>query len=226
MNAFIYTGGECDYTNIAEKPAADDLVIAADSGWRHATALRVKPSVLLGDFDSLDGGNGIPDDVPDDVEILTVPAEKDFTDTQMAVDEARKRGAKHITIIGGLGGRLDHTLSCLAILEDLWEKGDRLAVIDSGYSRVRFLSSDSALIPRSGYKYLSLLAVDPVVKGVEIDLGEHGIGQNHPPILHHGGGGSIAAGFNGQNADVLLFPQPGPRCLRGFLIAHVTNPSE
>lgn len=169
MNAFIYTGGECDYTNIAEKPAADDLVIAADSGWRHATALRVKPSVLLGDFDSLDGGNGIPDDVPDDVEILTVPAEKDFTDTQMAVDEARKRGAKHITIIGGLGGRLDHTLSCLAILEDLWEKGDRLAVIDSGYSRVRFLSSDSALIPRSGYKYLSLLAVDPVVKGVEID---------------------------------------------------------
>ena len=169
MNAFIYTGGECDYTNIAEKPAADDLVIAADSGWRHATALRVKPSVLLGDFDSLDGGNGIPDDVPDDVEILTVPAEKDFTDTQMAVDEARKRGAKHITIIGGLGGRLDHTLSCLAILEDLWEKGDRLAVIDSGYSRVRFLSSDSTLIPRSGYKYLSLLAVDPVVKGVEID---------------------------------------------------------
>ena len=169
MNAFIYTGGECDYTNISEKPAADDLVIAADSGWRHATALRVKPSVLLGDFDSLDGGNGIPDDVPDDVEILTVPAEKDFTDTQMAVDEARKRGAKHITIIGGLGGRLDHTLSCLAILEDLWEKGDRLAVIDSGYSRVRFLSSDSTLIPRSGYKYLSLLAVDPVVKGVEID---------------------------------------------------------
>lgn len=169
MNAFIYTGGECDYTNISEKPEADDLVIAADSGWRHATALRVKPSVLLGDFDSLDGGNGIPDDVPDDVEILTVPAEKDFTDTQMAVDEARKRGAKHITIIGGLGGRLDHTLSCLAILEDLWEKGDRLAVIDSGYSRVRFLSSDSALIPRSGYKYLSLLAVDPVVKGVEID---------------------------------------------------------
>ena len=169
MNAFIYTGGECDYTNISEKPAADDLVIAADSGWRHAVALRVKPSVLLGDFDSLDGGNGIPDDVPDDVEILTVPAEKDFTDTQMAVDEARKRGAKHITIIGGLGGRLDHTLSCLAILEDHWEKGDRLAVIDSGHSRVRFLSSDSALIPRSGYKYLSLLAVDPVVKGVEID---------------------------------------------------------
>lgn len=169
MNAFIYTGGECDYTNISEKPAADDLVIAADSGWRHAVALRVKPSILLGDFDSLDGGNGIPDDVPDDVEILTVPAEKDFTDTQMAVDEARKRGAKHITIIGGLGGRLDHTLSCLAILEDLWEKGDRLAVIDSGHSRVRFLSSDSALIPRSGYKYLSLLAVDPVVKGVEID---------------------------------------------------------
>lgn len=169
MNAFIYTGGECDYTNITEKPAADDLVIAADSGWRHAVALRVKPSVLLGDFDSLDGGNGIPDDVPDDVEILTVPAEKDFTDTQMAVDEARKRGAKHITIVGGLGGRLDHTLSCLAILEDLWEKGDRLCRHRQRAQPRRFLSSDSALIPRSGYKYLSLLAVDPVVKGVEID---------------------------------------------------------
>ena len=164
MNAFIYTGGECDPANIDETPAGDDLIIAADSGWHLAKTLGVRPSLLVGDLDSLG-----QIELPTDVEKLTVPAEKNFTDTQLAVHEAKKRGAKHITIIGGLGGRLDHTLSCLAILEDLWDKGDRLALIDNGHNRVRFLSSDSALIPRSRYKYLALLAVDPVVKGVEID---------------------------------------------------------
>lgn len=163
MNAFIYAGGECDCKNIDERPGKEDLIIAADGGYRTARALGIEPSVVLGDFDSLGEV-----DLPAGTERLAVPAEKDFTDTQMAVKEALSRGAKHITIIGGLGGRLDHTLSCLSILEELWEAGDRLAVIDNGYNRVRFLCADSALIPRSTYKYLALIAVDPVVKGVEI----------------------------------------------------------
>lgn len=164
MNAFIYAGGECDHSHIDEQPGKDDLILAADSGWRHAEALGVQPHLVLGDFDSLGDIR-----LPDGVEKLVVPPEKDLTDTQLAVKEARSRGAQHITIIGGLGGRLDHSLSCLSILEELWNKGDRLALIDNGKARVRFLSSDSALIPRSHYRYLSLIAVDPVLHGVEID---------------------------------------------------------
>ena len=163
MRAYIYTGGKIDPTNIAEHPDKDDLLIAADSGWNNATFLGVTPSVLMGDFDSL--GNK---KVPDGVEIYRVPTEKDLTDTQLAVEFALQKGVRDIVIIGGLSGRLDHTLSNLAILEHL-EAMRVHCMIDDGFNRARFIRNNSTLIPRSGYTYLSLVAADPICKGVEID---------------------------------------------------------
>ena len=39
----------------------------------------------------------------------------------------------------------------------------------SGYNRVRYLVSTSTLLPRSGYRYLSLLAADKKVRGVSVE---------------------------------------------------------
>lgn len=165
MKAYIYTGGNIAPENITERPiASDDLIIAADSGYKNALLLGVKPNILLGDFDSID--HSALDGVS--AEIIQVPAEKDFTDTQMAIDVALKKGATEIFIIGGLGGRLDHTLSNLAILEDLHSKKIR-AIINDGYNRARYLESDSIIIMRSAYKYISLIAKDEKVKGVSIE---------------------------------------------------------
>ena len=163
MKAFIYTGGTIHAQNITEHPRGDDLKIAADRGALNASALGVTPDIILGDLDSLD-----KKDIPKDAELMQVPAEKDFTDTQLAVDTAVKKGASEIIIIGGLDGRLDHTLSNLAILEDLY--GKRIhAHITNGQNRVRYIDSTSTLIPRSGYKYLSLLCLSEKVKGVSIE---------------------------------------------------------
>ena len=117
MKAFIYTGGELNIKNITETPKEGDLIIAADSGYLGAQKLGIRPDILLGDFDSLGDVK-----TPDSVKRLQVPSEKDFTDTQLAVDTAIKNGATEIVIIGGLDGRLDHTLSNLAILEQLSKK--------------------------------------------------------------------------------------------------------
>lgn len=163
MRAFIYTGGTVLAETITEHPKPDDLTIAADAGYRTATALGERVDILLGDFDSL----GEP---PRDgnFELIRVPAEKDLTDTQLAVELALERGADDIVLIGGLTGRLDHTLSTLAILEDLHARGCYASVTD-GQSRVHYLKSSSTLVARSAYKYLSLLAADEVVKGVDIE---------------------------------------------------------
>ena len=80
MKAFIYTGGEIFPENITEKAKAGDIKIAADGGYKNALRLGVKVDILLGDFDSI--GEHKTDE---DVEIIKVPAEKDFTDTQLAV---------------------------------------------------------------------------------------------------------------------------------------------
>ena len=164
MKSYILTGGAINPDNIHIKPDRDDLIIAADSGLNHAKTLGLTPAVVVGDYDSL---GHVPEQGPD-VEVITVPAEKDETDTQLAIRLALSRGADDVHVIGGLGGRLDHTLSNLAILEALAQKKVR-CVIEDGQNRVRLLQSDSTILPRSGYTYVSLLSLDPIVKGVEIE---------------------------------------------------------
>ena len=163
MRAFIYTGGTVYAEGVTERPEQDDLVIAADAGLRNAEALGVVPAVLLGDFDSL----GEPE-LPKGCELIRVPVEKDYTDTQLAVDCAIERGARELVIVGGLEGRLDHTLSTVAILERLAERRVH-AVLTNGKNRVRFLRNGGVIIPRSDYRFLSLIASDPVVKGVTLE---------------------------------------------------------
>lgn len=167
MRAFIYTGGPVALDGITDFPEEGDLVIAADSGYKTAKALSVKVHTVLGDFDSCP-----IDDIESDAEILSVPSEKDFTDTQMAAQIALSRGASILYIIGGLSGRLDHTLSNLGLLEDLYAKGIRATMCD-GNNRVRFLRNSGELIPRSQFRYFSLLVADDRVKGVSVEGGKY-----------------------------------------------------
>ncbi len=162
MKAFIYTGGKINKQNITEHPKSDDLCIAADSGYKNAKALGESVDILLGDFDSLG------EQKPENVKIVTVPAEKDFTDTQLAVKTALENGADDIVIIGGLSGRLDHTMANLGLLQKLWELRVH-AIATDGHNRVRYIDSSSTLIAKSQYKYVSIIPVDKKIKGVDIE---------------------------------------------------------
>lgn len=163
---FIYTGGEVFSDLVIEKPEKGDLVIAADAGYLTAQKMGITPDILLGDFDTLGEEN-----IPDGIECLRVPAEKNDTDTQLAVEVAIERGASEIVIIGGLSGRVDHTLSTLAVLEDLWKRkeGRIYATLTDGKNRVRFLRNSGTILPRSQYRFFSLIAADELVKGVTLE---------------------------------------------------------
>ncbi|MBP3369149.1 MAG: thiamine diphosphokinase [Clostridia bacterium] len=163
MRAFIYTGGKIYPENITEHPKADDVTIAADAGYKNALLLGDTAQILVGDFDSLDD-----DGISENVKKIQVPAQKDFSDTQLAVDTALKMGINDIVIIGGLSGRLDHTLANLSIIKELTLQ-NVFAIITDGKNRVRYVRSTSTLIPRSGYRYLSLIADGEKIKGVDIE---------------------------------------------------------
>lgn len=172
MKAFIYTGGEIFPEYITEHPKDGDLCIAADSGWDNAekTGDRSRVSLLVGDMDSVRSeyrefvnGSG------KHLEIIKVPSEKNLTDTQIAVETAIERGADEIIIIGGIGGRLDHTMSNISILEDMFFRHIHATLVN-GQSRVRYIRSTSHLVGRSvSYRYLSVIAADECVKGVSIE---------------------------------------------------------
>ena len=88
------------------------FILCADSGLHLAEHLHRTPDLVLGDFDSL---GAVPEHLPH----MTVPVEKDDTDTMLAVRVALERGFRDIRIYGGFGGRLDHTIANLQTLEYL-----------------------------------------------------------------------------------------------------------
>lgn len=162
MKAFIYTGGGIRPDNITEHPKGGELCIAADSGYRNAKLLGERIDIFIGDRDSYSG------ELSEGIEAVLLKPEKDLTDTQAAFELAVERGADDIVIIGGLDGRLDHTLSNLGMLIDAKARGIH-SVIADGKNRIRYIKNDSLLIARSGYDYLSLTVESDIAKGVDID---------------------------------------------------------
>jgi len=68
----------------------------------------------VGDFDSIQYESLAR--VPND-KMLRYPEEKDYTDTELAIEAAMHRGAQKIVLAGGGSGRLDHLLAVRALFE-------------------------------------------------------------------------------------------------------------
>ena len=162
MKAYIYTGGSVIKENITECPDASALVVSADAGYLLARELGVTPHVAVGDFDTLGEYGFSPS-----TEVIRLPAEKDVSDTQAAVDVALERGADEIAIIGGLDGRLDHTFANIGIVEELTKKGIPTLITD-GCNRVRYLKNSSMLVAKGAFKYLSLVCLGKKASGVTL----------------------------------------------------------
>ena len=166
MKSYIFIGGEVDKSALETAIPENALIIAADSGYDNAKLLGYaeRCDFVVGDFDSTKEKSFCSR-----AKIVRVPAEKDETDTQLALDIAIENGADDICIVGGLSGRLDHTLSNVYLLEYLAGLGIYATICD-GKNRVRYLKERSSLlIPKSNYKYFGLIPADKEVKGVSIN---------------------------------------------------------
>lgn len=103
-----------------------------DRGTRALLDANLLPVGVTGDFDSLDSF-GLEEIREKKIPIYSYPAEKDFTDLQLALEKAREVFPESmIWITGGFGGRADHTLGNLRNLTSLKENGHLIGgVIDS-----------------------------------------------------------------------------------------------
>jgi thiamine pyrophosphokinase len=111
LYAVIFANGELNYPDAARELAGNaQLVIAADGGLRHCHALGLMPDLLIGDLDSVTPAEAATLQ-EDGSQVLTYPARKDFTDLELAIQEAQRRGFHELFVLAALGARWDQTLA-------------------------------------------------------------------------------------------------------------------
>jgi thiamine pyrophosphokinase len=99
---------------------ANRYVIAADSGLDNAIAAGIVPDLVVGDLDSVTP-EGVAWGRLHAVPFEVYPADKDLTDTQLALgaalDPASTPGRiDSVLLVSGGGDRLDHSISALTVL--------------------------------------------------------------------------------------------------------------
>lgn len=147
-----------------------DLVIAADGGARHAARLGVSIDRWVGDGDSL-GEEGLAALAAAGVPIERSRADKDESDTELAIAVALRLGADDIVIVGALGGpRVDHELANIGLLS-MPELGSRVVTILDARSRIWLIRAPGP-VGESVERRLSgrvgdLVSLIPVGAGVE-----------------------------------------------------------
>src|SRR6266849_1085630 len=104
MHVVLFAGGTIRPGSAVEQALAHpDLIIAADSGALSALALGLLPAFVVGDLDSLPA-SVLARVQEQGSQVIPALAEKDETDTELAIDLALERGATRVTILGALGG--------------------------------------------------------------------------------------------------------------------------
>ncbi len=153
ITAFI-NGSIKDNINITQ----NDYIICADGGYKFATQEKITPNLLLGDFDSFKGP------LPQEIQTITYPVEKDDTDTMLCVKYAVEKGFNDICLVGGMGGRLDHTISNLQSMSwaiEFWNanhlKGKKISMSDC-QNHVMLIMDDSIIISGTPGEKISLLS--------------------------------------------------------------------
>ncbi|MEN9801671.1 MAG: putative thiamine pyrophosphokinae [Actinomycetota bacterium] len=176
-DAVVVIGGHPPDRRVLGELPARYRVICADSGLDHAIRLGLSPDVVIGDMDSVDHSNLVR--ARDGAcAIIEHPTDKDFTDTELALEYASRSGFRHLTLVWGGGDRIDHVLGVMAALAHTrlevfdsvraWISADRIDVLRAGRSLIVDHDVDTTI------SLMTLGASDAVVttRGLKWDLHE------------------------------------------------------
>ena len=154
--ALVVLGGCAPGAAFLRKMAAEsDFLLCADSGLDAAIAADVRPDAVIGDFDSAK-----PESIAymerENLPHIVYPAIKDDTDGEYALNLALEKGATEITLLGALGGRLDHALANLMMVvraarhgawAEIRAEGVRIVRVNGSYTLAGARGSTISLLP-------------------------------------------------------------------------------
>jgi thiamine pyrophosphokinase len=136
------------------------LFLCADGGANAARRLDVRPSAIVGDFDSV-----TPETLAHFAGVPQVRDEdQERTDTEKTIDYALAHGTpERITLLGASAGRLDHVLGHLAILRKY--AGRVRLILEDEAIRAYVTAADTTLTAPAG-STVSFFAVGAPVEGL------------------------------------------------------------
>lgn len=141
-------------------PAPGDYVIAADRGYDSLMAYGVTPDLVVGDFDSLGY-------TPTHPNLIQLPVEKDDTDVVFALRQGLDLGYRRFVLLGGVGGRLEHTLGNLQILDWLTTQGAQ-GFLAGEKTVATALRNGTLTFPSTMAGYLSIFCNSGTAHGVTL----------------------------------------------------------
>ncbi len=143
MTAVIVANGDAVPGDRAIAAGAE-LLIAADGGALLCSRWGLLPELVVGDLDSL-GVDRADELARRGARVMAYPADKDESDTEIAVSVALERGAHDIALLAALGGeRLDHEIANILLVAGPRSRGRLRAV--RGDTTVHSLHSRSRLV--------------------------------------------------------------------------------
>ena len=164
----VVIGGGPLSTRAVTDVLPDTTIIAADSGLDHAVAAGLRPTVLVGDLDSI-SAHGKMWAYAHELEIDQHPVDKGSTDTELALVRAVATEADTLLVFGAAGDRFDHALGTIAALGNpilarfetvrLALDETTIYILHAGRSITLDLAQDSSF---------SLLALHGACRGVQV----------------------------------------------------------
>ena len=155
----------------------DDFIICADGGYIYTKELKIKPNLIVGDFDSLN-------EEIKDIEIIKYSKEKKETDTYLAILEGIKRGYHDFVLYGCLGGRLEHTIANLQIMAKLIRKGVSIELVDDDTYIKLLKRHDQAGVNAHFNGYISLFSFSRFsnvsIKGLKYPINHYTLSSHFP----------------------------------------------
>lgn len=183
-----------------------DLIICADGGARHCLTLGITPDLVVGDLDSLK---------PSEIEAVEAkgarierhPRRKDSTDLELSIKAAISNGAEQITILGGLGGRLDMTFGNVLLLAEKSLEKIEISFVDGRETVFLIRGGKTRTVQGKKGDTLSLIPIESEAKGITLSGLEYPLNDE-----------TIGLGFARGISNVMMGNEAGITLRNGILL--------
>lgn len=153
----IFVGGDApQYNNISWVP---NCIIAVDSGLLVCKNWKIIPDVVIGDFDT----TSIEESklYAPKSKIINFDTNKNCSDSFLALEYAYKNNYRDITMVGGVGQRLDHFIALLTLFSHRYAPN---RIIGPQYQLERFFEIHRVDCRNISDKYISFFSLGKITR--------------------------------------------------------------